>query len=194
MAKMSKRSKKPSKKDATKSGKQQQKSKFKKESLFDVINTSLQWESLEQLFFWDLLCSHETISNELLLLLFNRLDANKHAEAIGFLFDILKCSEPSFELVKMVTMRRCEDNLTRSLLIAWARDGSNSEKMSKIFVNLLKMSMSSSNATSASGANLSGQNSGLKSTTMKKIKYNETLSSTNKVRNNSISRFNGLNI
>ena len=123
---------------------------FKKETLLDVISTSLQWESVEQLFFWDLLCSHESISNEFLLKLFNRLDANKHAEAIGYIFDILKCSEPTLELVKMVTQRRCEDNLGRSLLIAWARDGSNSEKMSKIFVSLLRASFSSSASTSFS--------------------------------------------
>lgn len=173
---MPSKSKKKSKKSSQK-GKQ---TKFKKELLLDVINTSLQWESIEQMFFWDLLCSHESVSPNYFLPIFNRLDPSKHAEAIGYLFDILKCSQASFELVKMVTMRRCEDNLARSLLIAWARS---CDKMSQYFVRLLKTSFNASNSACSSANQSASQQpgGGSKTTTMKKIKYNESLSSNNKV-------------
>lgn len=159
--------------------------KYKKENLFDVIMTSLQWESIEQIFFWDMICSHENVTNSFLLLFFNRLDASKHAEAMGYLYDILKCSEPTFDLVKMIVKRRCEDNLARSLLINWSRDSSTCDRMAQMFVRLLKAGLSSAASASAcSSANQSAsQQSGLKSSmTMKKIKYNESLSSNNKVR------------
>jgi hypothetical protein len=151
-------------------------SKFKKETLLEVIGTSLMWESIEQIFFWDLLCSHESVSTSYLLPIFNRLDSTKNAEATGFLFDILKCHDPTFDLVKLVIFRRCEDNLARSLLINWARGSSGTEKMSQIFIRLLKMSLSSSASQTSSQQSMSSQQ-----TTMKKIKYNETLSSNNKV-------------
>lgn len=186
-SKKSKNGKKSTKKSGSQRGSKQKSSggKYKKETLFDVIMTSLQWESIEQMFFWDMICSHENVTNSFLLLFFNRLDASKHAEAMGYLYDILKCSEPSFELVKMIVKRRCEDNLARSLLINWSRDSSTCDRMALLFVRLLKAGLSSAASASAcSSANQSAsQQSGLKSSmTMKKIKYNESLSSNNKVR------------
>lgn len=152
------------------------------------------------MFFWDMICSHENISNTFLLHFFNRLDANKHTEAMGYLYDILKCSEPTYELVKMMVMRRCEDNLARSLLINWSRDSGTC--MAQMFVRLLKASLNAANHQSPSSAcssanqsaiqqasggvsggilGLSGLSKNNATTTMKKIKYNESLSANNKV-------------
>ncbi len=116
-----------------------QMNKFKKETLVDVLNASLQWETIEQIFFWEVLMAHDDIDLNYLLPIFNRLDSNKHSEAICYLFQLIKSSEPTFDLVKYVVQRREEDNLARALLINWCKRSSSAEsaKMIQIFTKLL---------------------------------------------------------
>lgn len=121
------------------------KQKFKKESLIDVLNASFNWETIEQIFFWEILMAHECVSLSYLLPVFNRLDANKHSEAVCHLFQLIKSTEPSYDLVKLVVQRREEDNLARALLINWCRQSSESNRMINIFVKLIKKSAASSN-------------------------------------------------
>lgn len=167
--------------------------RYKKETLMDVIGVSLFWESVEQIFFWELLLAHDEVSMAYLLPVFNRLEANKHSEATCYLFQMIKASEPTFELVRYVVNRRVEDNVARALLINWSKkcQSSQANKMSQIFIRLLNKSAAAQSANSANGVNNNnngGSGSGgdnqlqSPSQTTKKIKYNETLSSTNKVK------------
>ena len=67
-----------------------------------MLEASLLWESLEQLFFWQLLAAHSEVDATLLLPLLDRLEAARHAEAVLSLFQMLKASEPTFDVVKFI--------------------------------------------------------------------------------------------
>jgi hypothetical protein len=128
-----------------------QMNKFKKENLVDVLNASLQWETIEQIFFWEILMAHDGIDLNYLLPIFNRLDSNKHSEAVCYLFQLIKSSDPSFDLVKYVVQRREEDNLARALLINWCKRSSSAEsnKMIQIFTKLLNKAAVTHNSNQA---------------------------------------------
>ena len=158
---------KSKKQSKLKKNKQSQKgalsSTFKKENLMDVLNTSLQWETIEQIFFWELLIAHD-LELENLLPLFNKLDSNRNSEAICYFFQLLKTSDPTFDLVKCIVQRRVDDNITRALFIHWTRS-SGEVKMAQLFTKLLNKSAPNAQ----------------QQTTLKKIKYNESLSSNKKL-------------
>ena len=67
-----------------------------------MLEASLLWESVEQLFFWQLLAAHSEVDATLLLPLLDRLEAARHAEAVLSLFQMLKASEPTFDVVKFI--------------------------------------------------------------------------------------------
>ena len=124
--------------------------KFRKETMVDVLNTSLQWDTIEQIFFWEILLAHDGINLDYLLPIFNRLDPNKNAEAICYLFQLIKSSEPSFELVKYIVQRRNEDNLARALLINWCKR--DSAKMIQIFIKLLNKTAAGAHYQNSGGS------------------------------------------
>lgn len=164
-----KRKRKSSENERLKQRGRKSKKKFRKESLVDVLSSSLNWESIEQLFFWEILVSHDDVTLEYLLPIFNRLDSVKHSEAVCYLFQMIKSSEPTYELIRYITHRRVEDNIARALFINWAKKTPTSQ-MSQMFIKLMNKSAIQ-------------QSSGVKpETTLKKIKFNESLNLVNKVK------------
>lgn len=129
----------------------------------------MNWESIEQLFFWEILVSHDDVTLEYLLPIFNRLDSVKNSEAVCYLFQMIKSSEPSFELIRYITQRKVEDNVARALFINWSKKTSSSQ-MSQMFIKLLNKSANQQSTTTKP------------ETTLKKIKLNESLNSVNKVK------------
>ncbi len=138
---------------------------YKKEDLGHVLKASLYWETIEQIFFWELLIAHNDIDLDYLLPIFNSLDTNRNSEAVGYLFKLIKQSEPTFDLVKYILKRSVDDNVTRALFINWTKNiSSGPTKIAQIFVKIL-------NKTAMNNQ---------KQTMTKKIKLNESFSSNTK--------------
>jgi hypothetical protein len=138
---------------------------YRKENLGQVLKASLYWETIEQIFFWELLIAHTDIDLNYLLPIFNSLDTNRNSEAVGYLFKLIKQSEPTFDLVKYLLKRSVDDNVTRALFINWSKNvNSGPTKLSQIFVKILTKT------------SLYNQ----KQTITKKIKLNESFSSNTK--------------
>lgn len=142
---------------------------FRKETLLDVIHTSLLWESIEQMFFWELVIATDTIDVDYLLPVFARLDSTRHAEATSVLFQLLKTSDPTLDIVTHVIQRRVDDPVARALFIHWTHT-SGETKMTQIVTKLL-------NKAALQQQQMQSQQP---STTAKKIKYNESLSNSAK--------------
>ena len=153
-----------SKSKVSKSASSSQKKPFRKETLMDVIHTSLLWETVEQVFFWELVLATD-IDFDYLLPVFSKLDSNRNAEATSVMFQLLKTSDPTLDILRHVLLRRVDDNITRALFIHWTIT-SGDTKMAQLFTKILNKS-----ATTIQQHN---------QTTAKKIKYNESLSSNNK--------------
>ncbi len=123
----------------------------KKNSLFNVLEASLSWESIEQVWFWQLLLAHDDINVNYLLPVLDKLDAGQHAEAVFNLFQMLKLTEPTFDLVKFLCRRRIDDNMERALFVHWTRRVNSGEtKLSQIFCKLLNKSASAQASQQAS--------------------------------------------
>ncbi|CAH0553615.1 unnamed protein product [Brassicogethes aeneus] len=83
---------------------------FKSENILPLMKTSLSWESIEQLFFWQLVNAHD-ISIDILLPLINDLDYERHAEALTAITLMLKQEKPNAEYVKQLFSRDiCDSN------------------------------------------------------------------------------------
>jgi len=162
------------KKSNKKKGKNKKTSKNNKlittsHSLADVLEASLVWESIEQIFFWQILIAHDDIEINSLLPLFCKLDSNTHSEANYHLFQLLKTSEPTFDIVKFLINRRIDENMEKALFVHWTRRLNASDiKISQIFCKLLNKSATTNN-----------QNQ--QTSTLKKIKYNESFTNNKKL-------------
>ena len=140
----------------------------KKNTLNAVLEASLVWETIEQIFFWQLLMAHDDIDVDCMLPLLDKLDSNNHDEAIFNVFQMLKSSEPTYDLVKFICRRRIDENMERALFIHWTRRATSGEiKMSQIFSKLLNKSALSQTTQ--------------QSTTLKKIKYIESFTNNKKL-------------
>ncbi len=123
----------------------------KKNSLYGVLEASLSWESIEQVWFWQILLAHDDINVNYLLPILDRLDANQHAEAVFSLFQMLKLAEPTFDLVKFLCRRRIDEKMEKALFVHWMRRASSGEtKLSQIFCKLLNKSANAQSTQQAS--------------------------------------------
>ena len=119
----------------------------KKNTFFNVLEASLLWESIEQIFFWQILNAHDEIDINYIVPLLSKLDAIQHAEAICYIFQMLKLTEPTFDLVKFLCKRRIDENMERALFVYWTRKSVSGEtKLSQIFCKLLNKSATSQNS------------------------------------------------
>lgn len=152
----------------TKAKKTGKNSLCKKHTLYNVLEASLLWESVEQLFFWQLVEAHNEIDVNDLLPLLDKLDAAQHAEAVLNLFQMLKMTEPTFDVVKFICKRRVDENIERALFVHWTRKISSGEaKLSQIFCKLLNRSAAqqqSQHATTLKKINLHSFNNNKKLT------------------------------
>lgn len=94
---------------------------MKKDTVFNVLSKSLEWETFEQYSTWQLFAMHE-ISVEVALPLVPNLSDDKHPEALSMLLLALKDKKPTLEMVRHVTSRHRKDgdHFTVSLLRHWA--------------------------------------------------------------------------
>ena len=112
--------------------------------------------------------AHDDIDVNCMLPLLDKLDSNNHDEAIFNVFQMIKSSEPTYDLVKFICRRRVDENMERALFIHWTRRVTSGEtKMSQIFSKLLCKSASSQSTQ--------------QSTTLKKIKYIESFTNNKKL-------------
>lgn len=77
---------------------------FKNEGLIDVIRESLEFETFEQLFFWQLLSAHD-VPISFIQDIIPELESKAHSEALLNMQNILRKEEPSDELVKLLLSR-----------------------------------------------------------------------------------------
>lgn len=99
---------------------------FKNESIQNIITTSLEWETLEQIFLWRLIEAHDISLKSIMPVLTKpvQLDYQTNSEALAHITLMLKNEEPSDEYLKYILDRDCKkhDYFTISILRNWARD------------------------------------------------------------------------
>ncbi|XP_017769065.1 PREDICTED: integrator complex subunit 3 homolog [Nicrophorus vespilloides] len=81
---------------------------FKTDSLQSLLKTSLNWESIEQFFLWQLVQAHD-ISVESIIPLISHLDYAQHAEALTAITLMLKQEKPTADFVKYLFSRDVRD-------------------------------------------------------------------------------------
>ncbi|XP_067935501.1 integrator complex subunit 3-like [Watersipora subatra] len=96
---------------------------FRKDSILAVLNHSLEWETIEQYFLWQLLISHDLPAEHILPIL-SKLEFPKHAEAITSLLGLLKQKSPNNDMMRLVLCRRPSkfDLFTTSIIKHWAHE------------------------------------------------------------------------
>lgn len=96
---------------------------FRKESFLSVLNASLEWETLEQYFLWQLITAHN-IPVEHIMPILPKLDYNAHAEALTSIMVLLKPHSPTLDLLRPILCRECKKNdlFTVSILNYWAQE------------------------------------------------------------------------
>ncbi|XP_069137872.1 integrator complex subunit 3-like [Argopecten irradians] len=96
---------------------------FRKDSFLSVLNASLDWETLEQYFLWQLITAHN-IPVEYIMPILPKLDFMSHAEAMSSMLVLLKMEGPSADLLRPVLCRDCKkhDFFTVSILKYWAQE------------------------------------------------------------------------
>ncbi|CAH8593487.1 unnamed protein product [Heterobilharzia americana] len=93
---------------------------FPNNDLTNILNASLEWNSIEQLFFWQLINAHEIPTSRFLPLI-RSVDSFKHPEACSNLILLLKLEKPSFELVHALLSRHSpNDLLSMTALHFWS--------------------------------------------------------------------------
>ncbi|XP_052795999.1 integrator complex subunit 3-like [Mya arenaria] len=96
---------------------------FRKESFLKVLNASLDWETLEQYFLWQLITAHN-IPLDYVMPMLPKLDYHCHAEALTSIMVLLKQDCPSSDLLRPILCRECKKNdfFTVSILNYWAQE------------------------------------------------------------------------
>ncbi|XP_045478937.1 integrator complex subunit 3 homolog [Harmonia axyridis] len=82
---------------------------FKSENILPLLKASLSWESIEQLFFWQLIDAHN-ISIDVILPLITSLDYDQHSEALTAITLMLKQEKPNADYIKCLFSRDVSDN------------------------------------------------------------------------------------
>ncbi|CAH8582179.1 unnamed protein product [Schistosoma bovis] len=126
---------------------------FPNNDLTNILNASLEWNSIEQLFFWQLINAHEIPTSRFLPLI-HSVDSFKHPEACSNLILLLKLEKPSFELVRALLSRRnSNDLLSMTALHFWScPDNQHAGRFSNILCSFINAPLSSTNAVVVSSA------------------------------------------
>ncbi|XP_076443477.1 integrator complex subunit 3-like [Babylonia areolata] len=95
----------------------------KRETFLSILNESLNWESIEQYFLWQLITAHN-IPIEHMLPVLPMLEYSSNAEALTSLMVLLKQESPSAELLRPMLCRNCKksDYFVVSVLKYWAQE------------------------------------------------------------------------
>uniref|UniRef100_UPI00358E850B integrator complex subunit 3 isoform X1 n=2 Tax=Myxine glutinosa TaxID=7769 RepID=UPI00358E850B len=94
---------------------------FRKDTVLNVLTTSLQWETFEQYATWHLFLAHG-IPTDIIIPILQHLKYKDHPEALSCLLLQLRREKPTEEMVKLVLSRpwKTEDRFTTSILRHWA--------------------------------------------------------------------------
>ncbi|CAI2736948.1 unnamed protein product [Dicrocoelium dendriticum] len=116
---------------------------FQSDDLSPVLRASLQWNSIEQYFFWQLINAHE-IPTRSFLPMVKYVDPAKHPEACANLILLLKLEKPSFELVRALLSRSgVNDALSVTALHFWScPDNQHSSRFASILKSLIMAPLS----------------------------------------------------
>ncbi|KAL8567155.1 hypothetical protein ACOMHN_033057 [Nucella lapillus] len=95
----------------------------KRETFLSILNESLNWESIEQYFLWQLITAHN-IPIEHMLPVLPMLEYSANAEALTSLMVLLKQESPSADLLRPMLCRNCKktDYFVVSVLKYWAQE------------------------------------------------------------------------
>ncbi|XP_023931443.1 integrator complex subunit 3 [Lingula anatina] len=96
---------------------------FRKDSFLSILNASLEWETIEQYFLWQLIAAHN-IPVEHIMPILPKLEFQTHAEALSSILIQLKQECPSAELLRPIFCRECKkhDYFSVSILKYWAQE------------------------------------------------------------------------
>ncbi|KAI0237347.1 Integrator complex subunit 3 [Lamellibrachia satsuma] len=96
---------------------------FRKDSFLSVLNASLDWDTIEQYFLWQLIATHN-IPVEHIMPILPKLDFAAHSEALSCILIQLKQDCPTEELLRPILRRECKKNdfFTVSILKFWAQE------------------------------------------------------------------------
>lgn len=106
------------------------------ENLNSVLKASLEWDTFEQFFLWQILLSHE-VTLDVLLPILPQLDFVKHSEALIPLLLLIKQEKPNAELIKHLFSREVssDDEFVISILLYWCQE--HMDKLGELISSLL---------------------------------------------------------
>ncbi|XP_050303687.1 integrator complex subunit 3 homolog [Anthonomus grandis grandis] len=82
---------------------------FKTENLQNLLKATLAWESIEQIFFWQLINAHD-VTIDTVMPLITELDYDQHPEALTAVMLMLKQEKPNADYIKCLFSRDICDN------------------------------------------------------------------------------------
>lgn len=82
---------------------------FKTENLHNLLKATLNWESIEQFFFWQLINAHD-FNIDTVLPMITELDYDQHPEALTAIMLMLKQEKPNADYIKCLFSRDICDN------------------------------------------------------------------------------------
>ena len=126
---------------------------FRKDTLMNVLNASLEWESIEQLFLWQIIGAHDCVSVEHALPLMPKLEFRSHAEALTALLLLLKRESPTPDLLRHVLSREQKDadSFVISVLRHWVAE--HEEKLASLVQQQIARSHSGGGGGGSGGGN-----------------------------------------
>ena len=149
-------------------------SMFRKDTLMNVLNASLEWESIEQLFLWQIIGAHDGVNVEHALPLMPKLEYPRHSEALTALLLLLKREAPTQDLLRHVLSREQKDDdaFVISILRHWVAE--HEEKLASLVQTQLVRSHGSNGTASgsASGSSASGGGNGSSSASSPRKRLN----------------------
>lgn len=97
---------------------------FKSDNFQSVLKASLEWDTFEQFFLWQLILAHDIISLDTLLPILPQLHFINHSEALTSMLLIIKQEKPTPDLMKQLFAREvCNgDMFVISVLKFWCQD------------------------------------------------------------------------
>lgn len=109
---------------------------LKIENLHSVLKASLEWDTFEQFFLWQIVFAHE-INLDVLLPFLPHLNFQNHAEALTSILLLIKQEKPSADLVRHLFSRdvNTSDQFVVTILQYWCQE--NMDKLGELISSLL---------------------------------------------------------
>ncbi|CAL8074652.1 unnamed protein product [Calicophoron daubneyi] len=126
---------------------------FQPDDISQVLKASLEWNSIEQFFFWQLINAHE-IPTRSFLPLVRCVEPSRHPEACSNLILLFKLEKPSYELVRALLSRPGpDDSLSVTALHFWScPDNQHASRFSGILSAMITAPLSFRGDTNPGGS------------------------------------------